>query len=747
MWRVQGRSGSVGGDGRADEPSFSFLVTMLTMLDFGSPGKVNQDDWDRGMNHLWCPGMASQVSWGTLLKRFDKGGSGEIDFGEILGLAPLDPRLEQLLRVLLQTLVRLSEKVDMTMNELHKSKLQAMRKQVNMWRNEAVNKTFVAWKKSYVDRKAWHRSILADMKLKPCRKCLHAIRAMLDEKKSQMKRAASMMRGGETRLQQQVLVAWRDAHNAEKEERTGKLRMYFGSREDFWLNHVMQTWKRHIYQERVSRSFVVKWAHHGKAKVFLGWKRFVQREVSSRIAGQSRAVTKWLHSTLYQCMGAWAQETRRVRDERDAVLRAQLMRRGATMGARYARGWFEAGRARQAKKRLALAKLSLLGASFRGWGKLIEARRRREMLEWLFGDGLEGLHEGVQTAARPMIDELQAAREHARQEAEATSARLREEIASSLRGTMEAVQAAVQGKAARAQLEAVAAGSSRAVEAVEALAARLDEQARAAASASEQQHGTSASLQHELRELAREVTAAVQGAERGLRSELAETASHEQARLAQVQDEVRLVQRTKASHGELRQIIAKLEHRAPPGGPPIAVQQLLAIPYPMPPSSTTPRSRPSSASRGGKGAAARRAAARPSSASPRLPPARPQPHGPGPGVISVEGSIAELREVPTDLFSVDAQAGGVYTTEQLIVGALPADAVEAMLSQRSSPAPPSSGGVGVHLTPRSSPRGSRPGSARTEGAKAQIALFERKTERILRTLQAEAAPLARPFQA
>ena len=71
----------------------------------------------------------------------------------------------------------------------------------------------------------------------------------------------------------------------------------------------------------------------------------------------------------------------------------------------------------------------MLGASFRGWGRLIEAKRRREMLEWLFGDGLEGLHEGVQQAARPMIDELQAASAHARQEAEATSERLREEMA------------------------------------------------------------------------------------------------------------------------------------------------------------------------------------------------------------------------------------------------------------------------------------------------------------------------------
>ena len=76
-----------GGGGKSDEPNFSFLVTLLTMLDFSEPGKVTQEDWDRGMGNLWAPGVGSAVSWGSLQKRFDKGGSGQIDFGEIIGLA------------------------------------------------------------------------------------------------------------------------------------------------------------------------------------------------------------------------------------------------------------------------------------------------------------------------------------------------------------------------------------------------------------------------------------------------------------------------------------------------------------------------------------------------------------------------------------------------------------------------------------------------------------------------------------
>ena len=64
----------------------------------------------------------------------------------------------------------------------------------------------------------------------------------------------------------------------------------------------------------------------------------MQQEVAERTAGTARALRKWLHSMLLQCLQGWAAETRRVRDERDAILRAQLMRRGASLQARALKG-------------------------------------------------------------------------------------------------------------------------------------------------------------------------------------------------------------------------------------------------------------------------------------------------------------------------------------------------------------------------------------------------------------------------
>ena len=86
----------------------SFLLTLLTMLDFTSPGQVLKEDWERGVAGLHAPGLSHEVSWQMLLKRFDLDFNGSIDFGEMHGLAPLDPRLASLLRVVVQTLERLS---------------------------------------------------------------------------------------------------------------------------------------------------------------------------------------------------------------------------------------------------------------------------------------------------------------------------------------------------------------------------------------------------------------------------------------------------------------------------------------------------------------------------------------------------------------------------------------------------------------------------------------------------------------
>ena len=198
MWRM--KPGLT--EGGQSEPSFSFLVTLLTMLDFETPGKVSQEDWDRGMNHLHAPGVGHQVSWSSLQKRFDKQSTGEIDFGEILGLAPLDPRLEQLLRVLMQTLVRLSEKVDLTMGQVNKNKLKSMREGINRWRSELLGRVFRAWRQLHADESVRRGQIVASMKLAPCRKCFNAVRDLIAQRHAKTRRAAQMMRiGGNIRAE------------------------------------------------------------------------------------------------------------------------------------------------------------------------------------------------------------------------------------------------------------------------------------------------------------------------------------------------------------------------------------------------------------------------------------------------------------------------------------------------------------------------------------------------------------------
>ena len=173
----------------------------------------------------------------------------------------------------------------------------------------------------------------------------------------------------------------------------------------------MTTWKRHVYQERVSRGFRVKWDHHGKAKVFLGWSRHVRRALQKRTAGMERAMRQWLHRTLTTTFHGWAGEVRRVRDMRDEAVRAQLLRRGANLHASgHARAWFDGAAARRRLRRRALARLSGLGKAWRGWRTLMDEKLRRETLEWLFGEGMEGLESLLQARTQVVVDAMHGER-------------------------------------------------------------------------------------------------------------------------------------------------------------------------------------------------------------------------------------------------------------------------------------------------------------------------------------------------
>jgi hypothetical protein len=184
--------------------------------------------------------------------------------------------------------------------------------------------------------------------------------------------------------------------------------------------------------------------------------RYARREVQQRTAGLVRAMAHWHHRCTGCILDAWRAEARRARAEREEALRALLLRKGAVLSARFARGWFGAAARRRTLRRRAAARASLVGVAWRGWLRLIEARRRREDLEWLFGPAMGGLEAQLETKALQVIATL---REEARAASELQSAAhetTRLEMAAQLSSTMDAVQEAVNSKAARSQLEQVA---------------------------------------------------------------------------------------------------------------------------------------------------------------------------------------------------------------------------------------------------------------------------------------------------
>ena len=144
----------------------SFLLTLLTMLDFTNPGQVQKEDWERGIAALHAPGLSWEVSWQMLLRRFDDNFNGSIDFGEMHGLAPLDPRLASLLRVVVQTLVRLSERINGAYANINETKMKMMRSTINQWRDKITASAF----------KAWRDDVRADAKRRQVRVAAHPTR-------------------------------------------------------------------------------------------------------------------------------------------------------------------------------------------------------------------------------------------------------------------------------------------------------------------------------------------------------------------------------------------------------------------------------------------------------------------------------------------------------------------------------------------------------------------------------------------
>ena len=139
-----------------------------------------------------------------------------------------------------------------------------------------------------------------------------------------------------------------------------------------------------------------------------------------------------------------------------------------------------------------------------------------------------------------------------------------------------------------------------------------------------------------------------------------EIAIHEAA------EQIRAMQQSKANHEELLSLVQKLQHRPKPGLP-FGVTPLLTVPYPLPPSqaiTSSPRRRFAAAS----------AHSRSRLAAPLT---------------------AELREVPTELAGAATRRSSFATSEQILVSALPADALRNEGHSLASTAPGSQQRLGV----------------------------------------------------
>ena len=78
----------------------------------------------------------------------------------------------------------------------------------------------------------------------------------------------------------------------------------------------------------------MRWMFQGMAKTFTAWQRHVRSCIEERNRGLQKGVAMFLDATRYKCFHAWATESRTQREERDAVLRAKLLKNGAMLEVR-----------------------------------------------------------------------------------------------------------------------------------------------------------------------------------------------------------------------------------------------------------------------------------------------------------------------------------------------------------------------------------------------------------------------------
>ena len=121
----------------------------------------------------------------------------------------------------------------------------------------------------------------------------------------------------------------------------------------------------------------------------------------------------------YKCFRAWADEARAQREERDAILRRKLLQNGALLEVKVVRAWFDWRTRRLAGKRRVGWAISPAGCAFRAWQRLMDAKRRREFLDWALGPDMSVLTGRFKSLTREMGEELGASVDGVREQVKA----------------------------------------------------------------------------------------------------------------------------------------------------------------------------------------------------------------------------------------------------------------------------------------------------------------------------------------
>ena len=480
----------------------------------------------------------------------------------------------------------------------------------------------------------------------------------------------------------------------------------------------------------------------GLAKTFVGWQRYVRDAVAERNSLLAKGMAMLSGGTRYKCFVAWRGAALDARDQRDALLREQLLKNGSLQCVKVVRAWFDWRTARLAAKHRVGWAVSPAGCAFRAWLSLIDQKRRREFLEWALGPDMSMIQGKLKTATKAMTEDFDDQLGEVRESVEGLRKALRQEVSIEKK----AVRELLDGKMDKTQAD----GHRQAIEQtsveVDALREQLASQAETQRSLSLESERGVHELHEQLATLSREVEDRVAQTHKALDKRVGQ----EEKALGAVSEEIATIKSTKANHDELVKLVSKLQHRPKPGVP-MGVHQLLAVPYPMPPgqmrtSSPRNRSRPQSAARGSG-----------QSSTGSLPHMQPG------------GGVAELREVPTAVPDDPRHQPYLATSEQVLVRPLPADAIPPPRGRYDAPfggAGSASGGrlAGTRQlvppsshTPALSARASstvnailsqrRPASARSSGPNTQVNMFASRTERLERSLGhrgGEAAAEARP---